>query len=63
MWYLRQVAVKTLEKSRLKDATDTKRVNREIKFLKKMHHSNIIQLFEVIETTDSINLVMEYVEG
>ena len=58
-----QVAVKILEKSRIKEQADVRRVNREIKILKKSVHPNIIQLYEVLDTQNSIYLIMEYCEG
>jgi serine/threonine protein kinase len=58
-----KVAVKILEKSRVKEAADVRRVNREIKILKKSRHSNIIQLYEVLDTPTTIYLIMENCEG
>lgn len=42
---------------------DVERVTREIKILKKARHDNVIQLFEVIDSTSQIFLVMEYLDG
>ena len=42
-----KVAIKILEKSRIEDASDSERIYREIKFLKKLNHVNIIRTFEV----------------
>eukprot|EP00833_Pecoramyces_ruminatium_P006909 jgi/Orpsp1_1/1180941/evm.model.c7180000075187.2 len=36
---------------------------REVRILKMLHHPNIIKLYEVIETTNTIFLVMEYVSS
>ena len=58
-----RVAVKILEKSRIKEQADVRRVNREIKILKKNKHENIIQLYEVLDTQNSIYLIMENCEG
>ena len=58
-----KVAVKILEKSKIKDQADVRRVNREIKILKKTRHSNIIQLYEVIDTSNAIYLMMENADG
>lgn len=57
------MAVKILEKSRVKEQADIRRVNREIKILKKARHSNIIQLYEVLDTPTAIYLMMENAEG
>ena len=43
-----KVAVKILEKERIKDVADVDRVAREIHILKLIRHPNIIQLYEVI---------------
>jgi 5'-AMP-activated protein kinase catalytic alpha subunit len=42
-----KVAVKILEKDRIKDVSDVERVAREIHILKLIRHPNIIQLYEV----------------
>ncbi len=55
--------MKILEKSRIKDSADVRRVNREIKILKKARHDNIIQLYEVLDTQHAIYLIMECAEG
>lgn len=57
------MAVKILEKSRVKEQADIKRVNREIKILKRARHGNVIQLYEVIDTPTAIYLMMENAEG
>ena len=58
-----KVAVKILEKNRIKEQADVRRVNREIKILKKSAHKNVIQLYEVLDTQNSIYLIMENCEG
>ena len=55
--------MKILEKSRVKEQADIRRVNREIKILKKARHGNVIQLYEVIDTPNAIYLMMENAEG
>jgi 5'-AMP-activated protein kinase catalytic alpha subunit len=42
---------------------DIERVKREIQILKRIKHSNIIQLFEIIESKEAIYLIMEYAAG
>ena len=42
-----KVAVKILEKERIKDSADIERVTREIHILQLIRHPNIIQLYEV----------------
>ena len=58
-----KVAVKVLEKSRIKEQADVRRVNREIKILKKTRHVNVIQLYEVLDTQNSVYLIMENADG
>ena len=58
-----KVAVKILEKSRIKEQADVRRVNREIKILKRSRHANIVQLYEVLDTQNSIYLMMENCAG
>ncbi len=41
------VAVKILEKVKIQDKEDYERITREINFLKKMKHQNIINIYEV----------------
>lgn len=58
-----KVAIKILVKKRITDAADVERVRREIKILKEVQHANIIKLFEVIDTSKYIFLIMEFVAG
>ena len=58
-----KVAVKILDKQKISKSSDKKRLEREIKILKVMHHNNIVHLYNVILTSQSIYLVMEYIEG
>lgn len=57
------VAIKILNKAKIIDGADVERVAREIYILKLIRHSNIIQLYEIIETSKYLFLIMEYVEG
>ena len=38
-------------------------VSREIYTCRRLHHPNIVQLFEVIVTENKIHMVLEYVQG
>jgi 5'-AMP-activated protein kinase catalytic alpha subunit len=58
-----KVAVKILEKCRILEVADAERVSREIKILKRNFHSNVIQLYQVVDTTDAIYLIMEHIDG
>ncbi|XP_005387087.1 PREDICTED: sperm motility kinase 2B-like [Chinchilla lanigera] len=53
------VAVKVLEKNKLKLTSTTS----EVKILKDLQHPNIVQLLEVLETERELLLVLEYVRG
>ena len=57
------MAVKVLEKSKIKDKKDVERISREIKILKKLHHPNVVQIYEIIETEKDLYLVMEFANG
>lgn len=58
-----KVAVKVLEKSKIKDKKDVERISREIKILKQTHHPNVVQLYEIIETDKDLYLIMEFSSG
>lgn len=53
------VAIKVLEKSKIKDKADIERITREIQILKTIRHPNLIQLYEIIETDNKLYLIME----
>ena len=58
-----QVAIKVLDKIFLNEDTENlKRVEKEIKILKLVKHKNIIKLYEIMETSQKIYLVMELCE-
>ena len=57
------MAIKILEKDKIADMGDLKRVKREISILKEVKHPNIIQLYEIIETTEELFLVTDYISG
>ena len=58
-----KVAIKILDKNRIKDENDIKRISREIHILSKLYHPNIAQLYETIWSDRHIYIIMEYVEG
>ena len=59
----KKVALKIYEKYRLSDPSKKKNVSREIEILRKLIHSNIVKLFEVVETPKQLHLVLEYIPG
>jgi serine/threonine protein kinase len=58
-----KVAIKILQKAKIVAVADVERVSREIHILKRIHHDNIIQLYEVIDTPNEIYLIMEFADG
>ena len=58
-----KVAIKILEKEKIIDKTDMNRIKKEIEILKQLRHSNIVHLYNVIETLTHIYLIMEYING
>jgi 5'-AMP-activated protein kinase catalytic alpha subunit len=61
--FVRQVAIKILEKDRIVDAADVERVSREIHILKQINHPNVIKLYEVVDSPKYIFLIMGYASG
>lgn len=58
-----KVALKILDKDRIRDVADMERITREINVLKLLDHPNVIKLYEVIDTQRHIYIVMEYSDG
>jgi MAP/microtubule affinity-regulating kinase len=59
----KKFAIKIYEKYKLLDPIRKNSVKREIEILKKVDHNSIVKLFEVIDTSKQILLVMELVNG
>ena len=57
------VAIKMLNRIRIRELNILEKVRREIKILQILNHPHIIRLYEVIETPSDVFLVMEYVPG
>jgi PAS domain S-box-containing protein len=53
-----EVAIKVLQKSRMKPI-EIERVKREIEIMRKLDHPNIAKLIDVIDSPESVNIVME----
>ena len=58
-----KVAIKVLEKKRIKDKDDKIRVEREFDMLSRFNHPNVILVTEIFESNESFYSVMEYCEG
>jgi len=55
-----KIAVKILEKDRIQDQSDEVRVKREMEILLKVHHANVVQLYEIVETSKYYFFIMEH---
>ncbi|XP_042396142.1 SNF1-related protein kinase catalytic subunit alpha KIN10-like isoform X1 [Zingiber officinale] len=58
-----KVAIKILNRHKIKSMEMEEKVRREIKILRLFMHPHIIRLYEVIETHSDIYVVMEYVKS
>ena len=58
-----EVAVKILQKDKIKDNIDIERILREIEILKKVIHPNICQLYETYSTVHNFYLMIEHITG
>lgn len=58
-----KVAVKILNKGKIKHMEMAEKVRREINILKMCTHPHIIRLYEVIDTPSDIFVIMEFVSG
>ncbi|KAF1745380.1 hypothetical protein MXB_4344, partial [Myxobolus squamalis] len=58
----KEVAIKIVEKAKLNQAGLIKLL-REVRILKQLDHPNIVKLLEVIETENTLYLIMEYCSG
>ncbi|KAI8832564.1 kinase-like domain-containing protein [Chytriomyces cf. hyalinus JEL632] len=58
-----RVAIKVIEKAQIKSTKQVVRLQREIRFLKLLHHPHIVKVHDVIETEAFIYIIMEYAVG
>ena len=58
-----KIAAKILQKSSIRNKELDEKVRGEIRFSKYFRHPNIIHLYEVIETSNEIIMIMEYAQG
>ena len=57
-----KVAIKILDKTKL-DPKTQRLLSREISSMERLHHPNIIRLYEVVETLAKLHIIMEYANG
>ena len=58
-----KVAIKILDKNKIKGEEDFERMSREIRILRKLRHPFLIQLYEIFESETSLYFVTEYADG
>ena len=58
-----EVAIKIINKNLVKQKKMSSKIQREIRLLKYFDHPNMIRLYQVLDTTQNIFVVMEYVSG
>jgi 5'-AMP-activated protein kinase, catalytic alpha subunit len=58
-----EVAIKIINKKKMKSDKMGSKIQREIRLLKYFSHPNMINLYQVLDTDLNIYLVMEYVSG
>ena len=59
----KKVAIKILEKRRIKEEDDIIRLKREFEMLSQFNHPNIITVSEIFESSEAYFTVMEFCEG
>lgn len=57
-----KVAIKIIDKTKLDQKTQ-RLLSREISSMERLHHPNIIRLYEVVETLAKMHIIMEYAGG
>jgi MAP/microtubule affinity-regulating kinase len=57
------LAIKIYDKFKLSEPSRKKSVIREVQILKKLQHSSLPALYDVIDSPSQLYLVMEYVMG
>eukprot|EP00826_Nyctotherus_ovalis_P018819 TRINITY_DN15699_c0_g1_i3.p1 TRINITY_DN15699_c0_g1~~TRINITY_DN15699_c0_g1_i3.p1 ORF type:complete len:348 (+),score=73.43 TRINITY_DN15699_c0_g1_i3:68-1111(+) len=59
----KKVAIKVYEKSRIADVQRKSCVEREIKILQRLSHDNIVHLYETIDSSRQLFIIMELIKG
>ncbi|GAA6040318.1 hypothetical protein JCM8097_009418 [Rhodosporidiobolus ruineniae] len=55
----RKIAIKKIKVGQFKDGLDMSAI-REVKFLRELHHSHVIELLDVFSSKSNLNLVLEF---
>ncbi|KAG9312915.1 kinase-like domain-containing protein [Chiua virens] len=58
----RKVAIKKIKVGQFKDGLDMSAI-REVKYLRELHHQNIIELMDVFSSKTNLNLVLEFLDS
>ena len=58
-----KTAVKLVDKAKLTEENDRRRVGREIRVLKRLAHEHVIRVFDVVDSPKIVYVVMEYADG
>eukprot|EP01041_Mallomonas_annulata_P009083 gene9083-18820_t len=58
-----KVAIKTYDKVKVKDPAHWKRVQSEIKIMEQVSHPRIARMYEAVETSKRMHIIMESIEG
>ena len=58
-----KVAIKIIDKKKIKMNSDRERVQRELNIIKKLSHINIVKIIQIKEDTNNIYIIMEYIEN
>lgn len=59
----RKIAIKAYEKMKIKEAVRKRTIKREIKILQIVDHSNIVKIYDVVESNNHLNIIMEFLPG
>ncbi|TDL24030.1 Pkinase-domain-containing protein [Rickenella mellea] len=58
----KKIAIKKIKVGQFKDGLDMSAI-REVKYLRELHHQNIIALFDVFSSKTNLNLVLEFLDA
>ncbi|KAG8731651.1 TFIIH complex serine/threonine-protein kinase subunit kin28 [Ceratobasidium sp. 428] len=57
----RKIAIKKIKVAQMKEGLDQSAI-REVRYLRELHHPNVIELLDVFSTKTNLNLVLEFLE-